>query len=55
MRNIHAAIKRFATVNGFFVEISNPAKKDWEIPIYNTGSIFGISQIYGSKIIKKRQ
>jgi hypothetical protein len=33
IRNNHAAISLFATVNGFFVEISNPAKNDCEIPI----------------------
>jgi hypothetical protein len=38
--NNHAAINRFAVLKGLLVEISNPAKKDWEIPTYNTGSIF---------------
>jgi len=39
MRNSQAAINLFAVVNGFFVEMSNPEKKDWDIPIYNIGSM----------------
>ncbi len=44
IRNNHAAISLLATVNGFLVDISNPAKNDCEIPIYSTGSIFTIMQ-----------
>jgi len=33
IRKSQAAINLFAAVNGFFVEISNPAKNDCEIPI----------------------
>jgi len=33
MRNSHADISLFAVLNGFLVEISNPAKKDCEIPM----------------------
>jgi hypothetical protein len=42
IRNSHAAISRLAVLKGFLVEISRPAKKDCDIPIYNTGSIFVI-------------
>lgn len=44
VRKTHAASILFATVYGLFVEMSNPAKKDWEIPIYSIGSIFIIIQ-----------
>jgi hypothetical protein len=53
----HAAISLLAVVVGFLVEITSPAKKDWDIPIYNTGSIF-ILVIYDkfqSKIAKSQQ
>jgi len=40
IRNSHAAINLFAIVRGFFVEMSNPEKNDWEIPIYSIGSMF---------------
>jgi hypothetical protein len=43
--NSQAAIRRFAVVSGFFVEISNPAKNDCDIPIYRTGSIPTIKHI----------
>jgi hypothetical protein len=33
IRNNHAAISLLAIVNGFLVDISNPAKNDCEIPI----------------------
>jgi hypothetical protein len=33
------AISLLAVVNGFLVEMSRPAKKDCEIPMYKTGSI----------------
>jgi hypothetical protein len=39
IKNNHAAIILFATLNGFLVDTSNPAKNDCEIPTYNTGSI----------------
>jgi hypothetical protein len=58
IRNIHAAISLFAIVNGFLVEISRPEKKDWEIPIYNMGSMFTIklneNDNYHSNIAKTR-
>ncbi len=44
IRNIHAAISLFAVEKGFFVEISKPAKNDWEIPTYKTGSIYPIKK-----------
>jgi hypothetical protein len=31
--NIHAAIILLAVLNGLLVDISKPAKNDWEIPI----------------------
>jgi len=56
IKNNQAAINRLAIVKGFFVEISNPAKKDCEIPIYNTGSIFTIISIqFSSKLMKSSQ
>jgi hypothetical protein len=39
IRNSQAAINLSAMEIGFFVETSNPEKKDWEIPIYNIGSM----------------
>jgi hypothetical protein len=42
IRNNHEAMSLLAVVAGFFVAISNPAKKDCDIPIYNTGSIITI-------------
>jgi hypothetical protein len=55
IRNNQVAINLFATVNGFLVEISNPAKKDCDIPIYNTGSIFTMGiKIYYSNIVKSK-
>jgi hypothetical protein len=39
IKNNQAAMSRLAVVNGFFVDISNPEKKDCEIPIYNMGSM----------------
>jgi hypothetical protein len=44
IRNNQAAISLFAVVNGFLVEMSSPAKKDWEIPTYKTGSIYSIGK-----------
>jgi len=38
--NSQAAINLFAMVSGFFVEITSPEKKDCDIPIYKTGSMF---------------
>jgi hypothetical protein len=54
IRNSQAAISLFAIVRGFFVDTSNPAKNDWEIPIYNTGSMLTIisDDNYQSKITK---
>ena len=40
---------------GFFVEISRPEKNDWEIPIYNTGSMFTMKNIGFIIIILKSQ
>jgi hypothetical protein len=42
IRKSQAAISLFAIVNGFLVEIRSPEKNDWEIPIYNMGSMFTI-------------
>jgi hypothetical protein len=39
IRNNQAAISLLAVVGGFFVAMINPAKKDWDIPMYNMGSI----------------
>ena len=44
IRNSQAAMSLLAVVAGFLVEISNPEKKDWEIPMYNTGSIFTMNE-----------
>lgn len=37
-RKTHAVIILFAVVKGFRVAIRSPAKNDWVIPIYKTGS-----------------
>jgi hypothetical protein len=39
IKKSQAAISLFAVVTGFLVEIKSPAKKDWEMPIYRTGSM----------------
>jgi len=56
IRNNQVAIILLAIVNGFFVEINKPAKKDCDIPIYNTGSIFTMKKcnICYSNITKRR-
>jgi hypothetical protein len=56
IRNNHVAISLFAVVKGFFVDISKPEKKDWEMPIYNMGSMFTIAYIdnYHSNITKSQ-
>jgi len=55
--NSHAARSLLAIVIGFLVEIRRPAKNDWEIPIYKTGSILSIRSIDNiySNISKSRQ
>jgi hypothetical protein len=55
IRNNHVAISLLATVNGFFVEMSNPAKNDCDIPIYNMGSIFTIKNLYLSFKYNEKQ
>jgi hypothetical protein len=50
------AINLLAVVKGFFVDISNPEKKDWEMPMYNMGSMFTMAYIdnYHSNIRKSQ-
>jgi hypothetical protein len=55
IRNNHVAISLLATVNGFFVEMSNPAKNDCDIPIYNMGSIFTIKNLHLSFKYNEKQ
>jgi hypothetical protein len=56
IRNNHVPISLFAVVIGFFVDISKPEKKDWEMPIYNIGSMFTMVYIdnYHSNITKSQ-
>jgi hypothetical protein len=54
-RKTHAVISLLATVYGRLVAISSPAKNDWEIPIYNMGSMKSIGTIIISKFSKGRK
>ena len=56
IRNTHAASILFAIVAGFFVEMSNPAKKDWDMPIYKYRiNVYHIAElIFISNITKSR-
>jgi hypothetical protein len=52
-RKTHAVISLLATVYGRLVAISRPAKNDWEIPIYNMGSMKSIGAIIIGKFNKR--
>jgi|GEM_PF-40674 len=54
-RKTHAVISLLATVYGRLVAISSPAKNDWEIPIYNMGSMKSIGTIIISKFSKRKK
>jgi len=54
-RKTHAVIIRLAAVNGLLVAISIPAKKDWEIPRYRTGSMKSMVTIIFCKFNKSRK
>jgi hypothetical protein len=54
-RKTHAVISLLATVYGRLVAISNPAKNDWEMPIYNMGSMKSIATGIFSKFSKRKK
>ena len=54
-RKTHAVMIRLAVVKGLLVAISSPAKNDWEIPIYNMGSMKSMSPIIFSKFNKSKK
>jgi succinyl-CoA synthetase alpha subunit len=54
-RKTHAVMSRLAVVKGLLVAISSPAKNDWEIPIYNMGSMKFMVPIIFSKFNKSKK